>query len=80
MRMWAVSEHDREYEITGEAVSLIPLRNRRVGPDGVEQFTCITEAMTRFRCGDRVCPGTDVGRSATDGIGGGGATASGWRR
>jgi hypothetical protein len=53
MRMWARSEHGNEYEIDGEVISLIPLRNRRVGPDGVEQFTRITEAMTRFRCGDR---------------------------
>jgi hypothetical protein len=53
LRMWAKSEHGKEYEIDGEVISLIPLRNRRVGPDGVEQFTRITEAMTRFRCGDR---------------------------
>jgi hypothetical protein len=53
MRMWAKSERGTEYEVDGEVISLIPLRNRRVGPDGVEQFTRITEAMTRFRCGDR---------------------------
>ena len=53
MRCWALSETGEEYEVTGEVISLIPLRNRRTGPDGVEQLTRITEAMTRFRCGDR---------------------------
>ena len=53
MRCWAKSETGKEYEVTGEVISLIPLRNRRVTPDGMEQFTRITEAMTRFRCGDK---------------------------
>jgi hypothetical protein len=41
---------EREYEITGEVMSLIPLRNRRTGPDGVERMTRITEGMTRYHC------------------------------
>jgi len=45
---------DREYEVTGEVISLIPLRNRRTTPDGERLSTRITEAMTRYRCGDRV--------------------------
>ena len=42
------------YDVTGEVISLIPLRNRRTTPDGDELHTRITEAMTRFRCGDKV--------------------------
>jgi hypothetical protein len=38
------------YEVTGEVLSLIPLRNRRTTPDGEELVTRITEAMTRFEC------------------------------
>ena len=38
------------YEVTGEVVRAIPLRNRRTGPDGVERRTRITEAMTRWTC------------------------------
>lgn len=42
------------YEITGRALSLIPLRNRRVDSDGKELHTRITEAMTEFRCNRRI--------------------------
>ena len=59
MRCWARTDAGREYEVTGEVISLIPLRNRRTGPDGVEQLTRITEAMTRFRFGSR----TGIGMS-----------------
>jgi hypothetical protein len=52
MRCWARTD-DEEYEVTGEVISLIPLRNRRKTPDGDELTTRITEAMTRYRCGDR---------------------------
>lgn len=41
---------ERDYEITGDVISMIPLRNRRRTPDGEELFTRITEAMTRFEC------------------------------
>ena len=36
---------ERDYRIEGEAMSLVPLRNRRDG-----RTTRITEAMTRYRC------------------------------
>ena len=39
-----------EYEVTGEVISLIPLRNRRTNLTGSADV--ITEAMTRYRCGD----------------------------
>ena len=35
-------------------ISLIPLRNRRTGADGVELTTRITEVFTEYRCGDLV--------------------------
>lgn len=40
-----VSTAERSYHITGTALTLIPLRNRRDG-----KVTRITEAMTRFEC------------------------------
>ncbi|MGY6499455.1 MAG: DUF7064 domain-containing protein [Acidimicrobiales bacterium] len=58
MRATATTDH-ATYEVTGEVISLIPLRNRRTSPDGTELTTRITEAMTRFRCGDR----TGIGMS-----------------
>ncbi|WP_420452317.1 DUF7064 domain-containing protein [Ilumatobacter sp.] len=54
MRAWARTEDDREYEVTGEVLSMIPLRNRRTTPDGEELTTRITEAMTRYECDGRV--------------------------
>jgi hypothetical protein len=59
MRCWALTDHGKEYEVTGEVISLIPLRNRRSTPDGDQLVTRITEAMTRFRCGER----TGIGMS-----------------
>ncbi|MEE2683408.1 MAG: hypothetical protein VYD77_05690 [Actinomycetota bacterium] len=50
MECWAKTDEGTEYEISGEVISLIPLRNRRNGPDGEELHTRITEAMTRFTC------------------------------
>ena len=52
MRAWARTD-ERDYEVTGEVLSLIPLRSRRSTPDGQRQTTRIVEAMTRYRCGDR---------------------------
>lgn len=49
MRCSVTTDHDT-YEVNGEVISLIPLRNRRQDPDGNELFTRITEAMTRFEC------------------------------
>ncbi len=58
MRAWVRTDH-AEYDVTGEVISLIPLRNRRTTPDGEQLVTRITEAMTRYRCGDR----TGIGMS-----------------
>ena len=44
----------KSYEVTGNVLSLIPLRNRRTSPDGTEMTTRITEGMTEYRCGDLV--------------------------
>ncbi len=52
MRCWARTDHD-EYEIEGEVLSLIPLRNRRNTGDGQVLHTRITEGMTRFTCNGR---------------------------
>ncbi len=49
----------RTYEVTGEVLSLIPLRNRCTTPDGEQLVTRITEAMTRFECDGR----TGIGMS-----------------
>jgi hypothetical protein len=59
LRCWASADNGKEYEVTGEVLSLIPLRNRRATPDGEQLVTRITEAMTRFRCGER----TGIGMS-----------------
>ncbi|NND75686.1 MAG: hypothetical protein HKN44_11835 [Ilumatobacter sp.] len=49
MRCW-VRTAEREYDVTGEVLSMIPLRNRRTDADGGQLHTRITEAMTRFEC------------------------------
>ena len=49
MRCSVTTDHDT-YEVSGEVISLIPLRNRRQDPEGNELLTRITEAMTRFEC------------------------------
>jgi hypothetical protein len=49
MRCW-VKTAEREYELTGEVLSMIPLRNRRTTPEGNELRTRITEAMTKYEC------------------------------
>jgi len=48
------TEGGKVYAVTGKVMSLIPLRNRRTTPDGVELQTRITEGMTEYRCGDLV--------------------------
>lgn len=48
-----VRTDEKEYEVTGEVISLIPLRNRRTSPDGDQLVTRITEAMTRYECNGR---------------------------
>jgi hypothetical protein len=52
LRARITTEH-RTYEVEGEVISLIPLRNRRRTPDGEQQVTRIVEAMTRYRCEGR---------------------------
>ena len=54
MECWAKTASGKEYEITGEVISLIPLRNRRETPEGEVLQTRITEAMTRFTCNGQV--------------------------
>ncbi len=49
MRCSVTTDHDT-YDVSGEVISLIPLRNRRTDPEGNELLTRITEAMTRFEC------------------------------
>ena len=44
LRISATTDH-ATYDVTGEVLSLVPLRNRRG-----ELFTRITEAMTRYEC------------------------------
>ena len=58
MRCW-VRTDERTYEVSGEVISLIPLRNRRTTPDGETLVTRITEAMTRYECDGR----TGIGMS-----------------
>ncbi len=41
---------DREYQVSGRVMSLIPLRNRRRTPEGEQLTTRITEGMTEFEC------------------------------
>jgi hypothetical protein len=53
MRAWATTA-EREYHVTGEVLSMIPLRNRRKTPDGDQLHTRITEAMTRYECDGQV--------------------------
>ena len=48
--MCQVATEQHTYQVTGEVISLIPLRNRRHTPDGELLETRIVEAMTRYRC------------------------------
>ena len=63
----------REYQIEGESLALIPLRNRRQTDAGEWRHTRITEAMSRFHCDgltgygmseylDQIVEGVPVGR------------------
>lgn len=63
----------REYQISGESLALIPLRNRRQTDTGEWRQTRITEAMSRFQCDgltgygmseylDQMVEGVPVGR------------------
>jgi hypothetical protein len=48
-RAWAKTD-EREYEVEGKVISMIPLRNRRTRDDGTDLVTRITEGMTEYRC------------------------------
>jgi len=73
IRAWARAGQD-EFEIEGDAFSLIPLRNRRTTPDGDQLVTRISEGMTEWRCNgnvgyglseylDQIVDGQPVGRA-----------------
>ena len=49
LRAWAKTE-EREYEVHGKVLSMIPLRNRRTRDDGTQLVTRITEGMTEYTC------------------------------
>jgi hypothetical protein len=53
MKVWARTD-EREYNVEGKVMSLIPLRNRRRTPDGEDLMTRITEGMTEYRCDGQV--------------------------
>ena len=46
------SRSNRQWTFTGEVVNLIPLRNRRVDPDGNQLVTRISEGLTCWTTGD----------------------------
>lgn len=54
LKAWVKTESGKEYDVEGEVLSLIPLRNRRKTPDGTELNTRITEGMTEYRCNGKV--------------------------
>ena len=70
---------EREYRITGNVLSLIPLRNRRATPDGEQLVTRICEGMTEWQVEgvgtgyglseylDQIVDGTPVGVGEEDG-------------
>ena len=43
---------DRTWTVTGRVLNLIPLRNRRRGPDGVDMVTRISEGLTEWTLDD----------------------------
>ena len=53
LKAWAKTA-EREYEVEGKVLNLIPLRNRRKTPEGTALETRITEGMTEYRCDGKV--------------------------
>ena len=43
---------DKEWRMTGKVLNLIPLRNRRIDPDGNPLVTRISEGMTEWTLDD----------------------------
>ena len=70
---------EREYCITGDVLSMIPLRNRRTAPDGEQLMTRISEGMTEWQVEgvgtgyglseylDQIVDGSPVGVAEEDG-------------
>jgi hypothetical protein len=70
---------EREYRITGDVLSMIPLRNRRTAPDGERLMTRISEGMTKWQVEgvgtgyglseylDQIVDGVPVGVAEEDG-------------
>ena len=52
-RAWAKTD-EREYDVRGKVISMIPLRNRRTREDGTELVTRITEGMTEYTCDGKI--------------------------
>jgi len=52
LRAWARTD-EREYEVSGRVLSMIPLRNRRDDGNGNLLVTRITEGMTEYVCDGR---------------------------
>lgn len=50
LKVWIKTEEDKEFEMSGEVSSLIPLRHRRNAPNGTLYLTRITEGLTRYTC------------------------------
>jgi hypothetical protein len=53
LKAWARTD-EREYQVEGRVVSMIPLRNRRKRDDGSALVTRITEGVTEYRCDGKV--------------------------
>ncbi|MBI4768143.1 MAG: hypothetical protein HY787_26695 [Deltaproteobacteria bacterium] len=53
MRVWAKTDQ-RDYEIEGKVLSLIPLRNLRKSPEGDVLQTRIAEGMTEYKCDGKI--------------------------
>lgn len=54
LKAFCVTDRGERFEIEGEVLSTIPLRNRRRTPSGEEQTTRISEAYTRWKLGDLI--------------------------
>jgi hypothetical protein len=54
IRATVLTESGRRFELVGEAMSRIPLRNRRKGEDGALQVTRISETMMRYTIGEHL--------------------------
>jgi len=53
LKAWARTD-EREYNVDGRVLSMIPLRNRRKDSNGNLLTTRITEGMTEFKCNNKI--------------------------